>query len=96
MDHLCTIVTEIINPLMYLIAASAFIYFIFGLAMFINALNQGQSKSKEGVLSTPGSVGDGKRHMVWGLIGLVIIFSAYGIIKIAIATFGISFPTLSC
>jgi len=56
-SFLSKVVAEIINPIILLLGALAFIVFL------------------------------------WGIIGLVIIFGAYGIINLALGTFGI--PTIS-
>lgn len=60
------ILGDILNPLIYLASGACFVYFLFGVFKFIlakyNADEQGVKK--------------GKSHMLWGLIGLVIIFSA--------------------
>lgn len=72
------VVTQVVNPLILLLAASAFVVFLWGVFRFI--ANAGdEAKRKEG-----------KSAIFWGLIGLVIIFGAYGIINIALGTFGIA------
>lgn len=71
------VVVEIINPLILLLAASAFVLFVWGVFEFI--ANAGdETKRKEG-----------RSAILWGLVGLVIIFGAYGIINLALGTFGI-------
>ncbi len=63
------LLSEIINPAIYLLSAFAFTWFLWGVFMFI--LNK-KSSNEEGVKK-------GKIHMLWGLIGLVIIYSASAI-----------------
>lgn len=72
---ICNIVIEIVNPLILLLSAGAFVVFIWGIARFIMTTSAG------------GESVDGKRAMVSGLIGLAIIFGAYGIINLALGTF---------
>ncbi len=62
---------QIINPLITLIALAAFLYFLWGLMMFVRAQAQG-GKDQE----------DGKRHMIWGIVGLAIIFGARAILAL--------------
>lgn len=71
------IIAQIINPLILLLAASAFVVFLWGVFEFIAHAGD-ETKRKEG-----------RSAIFWGLIGLVIIFGAYGIINLALGTFGI-------
>ena len=64
----------LINPLIELLIAVAFVYFIYGLVVFLSASGD-EAKRKTG-----------KSHMVWGIVGLTIMFSAFGIINLLIAT----------
>jgi formate hydrogenlyase subunit 3/multisubunit Na+/H+ antiporter MnhD subunit len=72
------VVVQIINPIILLLAASAFVVFLWGVFEFI--VNAGESTKRE----------EGKKAIIWGLIGLVIIFGAYGIINVALGTFNLS------
>ena len=69
------IIVEIINPIILLLSAGAFIVFIWGIFEFIR--NAGDGTKRE----------EGRRAIFWGLVGLVIIFGAYGIINITLGTF---------
>jgi len=75
---LCKVVDAIINPLILLTSAAAFILFLYGLVRFIQTASEG------------GDTKEGKSHMIWGIVGLAIIFGAYGIINFVIGTFGIA------
>jgi hypothetical protein len=69
---------EILSPLLTLIAIAAFVVFVWGIVEFIRgAANEEKRKA-------------GQQHMIWGLVGLVIIFAANAIIGILRATLGIS------
>ncbi len=70
------VVEQIVNPLILLLSAAAFIVFLWGIFVFIKD-SADENKREEG------------RHAImWGLMGLVIIFGAYGIINLALGTFG--------
>ena len=72
------VVLQIVNPLILLLAACAFVVFLWGVFEFI--ANAGDETKRS----------EGKKAIMWGLIGLVIIFGAYGIINIALGTFGLT------
>ena len=76
-DFICKVINAIINPVILLISAGAFIYFLYGLMRFIQSASVG------------GNTEEGKNHMIWGIVGLAIIFGAYGIINVVIGSFGI-------
>lgn len=72
---LSKVITEIINPIILLLSAGAFVIFIWGVFEFVR--NAGDATKRKG----------GREAIFWGIIGLVIIFGAYGIINIALGTF---------
>lgn len=59
----------IINPLIILLVALALLVFLFGVVQFIFP-------------SSPEKRSQGSRHMIWGLIGLVISMSVFGIMNL--------------
>lgn len=71
------VVVQVINPIILLLSAGAFVVFLWGVFQFVT--HAGDEGKRE----------EGKQAIFWGLIGLVIIFGAYGIINIALGTFGI-------
>lgn len=71
------VVAQIINPIILLLSAVAFVVFVWGVFEFIR--KAGDEKAR----------GEGKQAIFWGLIGLVIIFGAYGIINVALGTFNL-------
>lgn len=75
---LAKIETAILFPLMTLMVAVAFLMFLYGAYEYV--LNASDESGRE----------TGRRHMLYGIIGLLVIISAYGILKIAAGTFGIS------
>ena len=68
----------LLNPLIYLLFAAALVYFMYGVLEFFIAS------------ATGGEQGDGKNHMLWGVIGFFIMMSVMGIIKLIEHTLGIS------
>ena len=66
----------IINPLIVLLFALAVVYFLYGLAMYLlspeNAEVQKTSKS----------------HMIWGVVGMFIMVSVFGILSLILNTIG--------
>ena len=62
----------ILNPLIRLLFALAFLYFVYGLVEFM--MNRGDADA----------VSKGKQHMVWGVIGLVIMLAVFGIMRLII------------
>ena len=76
-EFLGRVVVQIINPIILLLAASAFVVFLWGVFEFI--VHAGEEAKRE----------EGKKAILWGIVGLVIIFGAYGIINVALGTFGL-------
>lgn len=74
------VVALIINPLIALLMAAALAYFIWGAALFI--LNAAESEERK----------KGKQHLIWGIIGIFIMVSVIGILRIVTATFGVDLP----
>jgi hypothetical protein len=69
--------TYIIDPAILLIFSFGFLMFVWGLVQFMMNVQQGNEKS----------VNDGKQHMLWGIVGMLIMISVYGIIALIDNTF---------
>jgi len=67
----------ILNPLIVLGFAIALLYFFYGVFTFV--LNAGDEKGRE----------LGKRSIVWGLVGMFIMVSVFGIVRVILKTFSI-------
>lgn len=67
----------IIRPAVNVLFALGFLLFVWGLIEFLHAINQGRDSS------------EGKQHMLWGLIGMLIMVSALSIIRLLTGSFGI-------
>ncbi len=65
----------IVNPLIALIFAAGLLVFFWGVIEFLLALNAGGTSSKE----------DGKKHMLWGLIGMFVMVAAYGLFNFLVS-----------
>lgn len=71
------VVVQIVNPIILLLSAAAFVIFLWGVYQFVAHAGDETKRS------------EGKKSIMWGLIGLVIIFGAYGIINVATKTFSL-------
>ena len=76
-DFLAKVVVQIVNPLILLLGAAAFVAFLWGVFQFI--AHAGDSAKRK----------EGKDAILWGLVGLVVIFGAYGIINVALSSFNL-------
>lgn len=75
-DLVTAIGEEILNPLIGLLFALALVYFIYGIVVFIaNADNETEREK-------------GKQHILYSVIGLVIMVGAWGIIELILASLG--------
>lgn len=68
----------ILNPLILLAFAIAFLLFFYGVFQFVRSETADSGREQ------------GKRKIFYGLIGMFIMFSAYGIINLILSTFGIN------
>ncbi|KND47232.1 MAG: hypothetical protein AB199_02265 [Parcubacteria bacterium C7867-004] len=66
----------ILTPIITLLALAAFVLFIWGVVQML-ASAEDQEKRRTG-----------QQHMIWGIIGLVIIFGTNAIISLIRATVG--------
>lgn len=67
---LAKVLDNIVNPVITLVALAAFAYFAFGVMMFIRNAENDEKRTQ------------GKQHMVWGIVGLAIVFGASAIINL--------------
>lgn len=71
----------ILNPLIVFGFVVALLYFFWGILKFV--MNAGEVSGRD----------EGKQSILWGLIGMFIMVSVFGIIKIILNTFGIPTST---
>ena len=74
------IVREIVNPIVAVLFTAAIVVFFWGLIQLIYSADESGGKEK------------GKQHMLWGIIGVFIMLSAYGILELFTNAFGILLP----
>lgn len=75
---------SIFNPLILLLVTLAFVYFAYGVIRFlsIDANDKGNSRQ------------EARDAIMWGIIGMAIMFSVYGLIGFVLRAFGVtSLPT---
>jgi succinate dehydrogenase/fumarate reductase cytochrome b subunit len=70
----------IISPIILLLFALALVYFLYGVAMFVMNADEPEARKL------------GAKHMMWGIIGIFVMFAVKGILLVIINTFGISNP----
>lgn len=68
----------IINPLIVLLFALAVVYFLYGVFEFISNQDSEEAKTK------------GKAHMIWGIVGIVIMMGVFTILNMIMNTFNIT------
>ena len=62
--------TNILEPLVWILAGAATIYFLWGVFEFIRDYDNPEARGK------------GAQHMLWGVIGMFIMFSVFGIMNL--------------
>ncbi|MDE2031290.1 MAG: hypothetical protein KGI58_03485 [Patescibacteria group bacterium] len=66
----------VINPIIFFLFAVAMAYFLYGLAQYLLSPDNEEVHKKS------------KSHMLWGIIGLFIMVSVFGIMQMILNTFG--------
>lgn len=74
------IVELLIDPLILLIFSAGIFLFTWGLITFLNNMESPEGR-KTGI-----------QHMLWGIIGVFIMATVFGIIRIITDTFGLDIP----
>ena len=70
------ILSNIVNPIITLMVGIAIIYFLWGAFQFIKNAESPEERKKGGM------------NMLWGVVGLFIMASVYGIMNLIIGTIG--------
>jgi len=79
-EFLWNISRYILNPLIVLVFLVAVLIFFWGIFQFVSQAVEGDKRE------------EGKRKIVYGLIGMFIMFSAYGLINLVLGTFHVQPP----
>ncbi|OGI73696.1 hypothetical protein A3D42_00535 [Candidatus Nomurabacteria bacterium RIFCSPHIGHO2_02_FULL_41_18] len=66
--------SQIVNPLIDFLFALAVAFFLYGVFSFI--MNQNNEEKKT----------TGKKHMIWGVMGIAIMLSVWGILNMVLST----------
>ncbi|MBI2100129.1 MAG: hypothetical protein HYT48_02195 [Candidatus Vogelbacteria bacterium] len=74
---LTSIKTAIVNPILMVLFALALLYFLYGVFELIR-----DAKSEDAVKT-------GRQHIIYGVIGMFIMVSVFGIINLIYTTFNI-------
>ncbi len=64
------VITEVFSPIYQAIVGVAFLYFLYGVVMFIINMNDPEKKNT------------GKQHLLWGTVGLFIMLSVGGLLQL--------------
>lgn len=81
-DLLGKITDNIISPLLGLLFTVSFLIFVYGIVkMIMNAEDSDERTS-------------GKNSILWGVVGMAIMISGYGIIRLISSTLGVEDPFL--
>jgi hypothetical protein len=74
------IITYILEPVVLLMFVWALVVFLFGVYKFIKSTNSGDADD------------DGKRNLLWGVVGMLIMVSVYGIIQFILNSIDVELP----
>jgi hypothetical protein len=72
----------ILNPIILLLFAVAFLLFLWGVFQFVRQADN--PKARE----------EGQKNIMWGIVGMFIMFGVYGIIAIVLSTIGVNVNTI--
>lgn len=67
---------QILNPIIGLLIAIAVVFFLYGVLEFITGADNEEKRET------------GKRHMIWGIIGLFIMVAVFGIMNLLASFWG--------
>lgn len=73
------VVNQIVNPLIGFVFALAVLYFLYGVVKFIMSMD------------SEGGRDEGKKHMMWGIVGITIMMGVWGIMNLILNTLNIDY-----
>jgi hypothetical protein len=74
------VLQNIVNPIITLLGLAAFVLMVYGIVVFIGSSDNEEKRAT------------GQRHILWGFIGMVILFGANAIIALIASTIGVPVP----
>ena len=80
MQIVTRVAENILNPLIELLFAAALIYFLFGVMEYVRGADSDSARA------------EGSRHILWGLIGMLIMIGAFSIVNLIGQTIGAQVP----
>lgn len=78
MSLLARIEDAILYPIMSLLMGAALLLFVWGAYQYLYGSLDGEQRA------------EGRKHMLWGIIGLTVMVSALGLLRLAAGTFGVT------
>lgn len=72
------IATDILNAVIGLLSGLALVYFIWGMVKYIQGSDNEQTRK------------EGQQMMLYGIIGLFVLVSVWGLVRVLVSTFGFS------
>lgn len=75
-EFLSAVKTDIVEPGVLLLFGIAFVIFFWGIVQYIKKADDVKGRA------------EGTQSILWGIVGMVIMISVYGIIRIAYGTIG--------
>jgi predicted membrane channel-forming protein YqfA (hemolysin III family) len=77
LGYILCIAGNILNTLIPILIVLGVVYFIWGVLQYVISADE-EAKKK------------GKDHMIWGIIGLVVIVALWGLVSVLTTTFGLN------
>lgn len=76
----------ILNPLIALMFALSFLYFAYGAVRFLSSDAGDKGSTRK----------EARDSMIWGIVGMVVMFSVYGLIRFVLSSIGVNIddPTI--
>lgn len=71
---------KIVTPIINFLFIAAFVYFVWGIVIFLKNADNDTERTK------------GKKRIVWGLAGFMVMFGAYTIMQIIVNTLDLDSP----
>ncbi|MBI4137894.1 MAG: hypothetical protein HY472_01455, partial [Candidatus Sungbacteria bacterium] len=76
-DLIYRIISQVLSPIVFLLFSIALIVFLWGIVYYVVGAQGSDQKLKQGKLA-----------MFWGIVGMSVMFSAWGLVRLVCNTFG--------